>query len=108
MYIKVLTEMNEKKSRAELLKYIGMRRKERVQLLKHEIYFFYWLPGIITAVGTAIFTMATFHARMYSEIVIKEYLGNAAWIWFAYVMLQWLFTWYLSKFVVRKVEGKNE
>ena len=40
MYIKSLSEMSDKKARADFLKCMGMRKKERVSLLKRELYYF--------------------------------------------------------------------
>ena len=69
MYIKSLSEMSDKKVRADFLKCMGMRKKERVSLLKRELYYFYWLPELITIVVTSILQQPTFHARMYTHAV---------------------------------------
>ena len=108
MYIKSLSEMSDKKARAKFLKCMGMRKQERVSLLKRELYYFYWLPELITIVVTAIFTAATFHARMYTHAVRIAWLKHAVWIWFMYLAIQWGFAWILGRFIIRKVEGKDE
>ena len=108
MYIKSLSEMSDKKARADFLKCMGMRKKERVSLLKRELYYFYWLPELITIVVTSIFTAATFHARMYTHAVRIAWLKHAVWIWLMYLAVQWGFAWILGRFIIRKVEGKDE
>ena len=108
MYIKSLSEMRDKKARADFLKCMGMRKKERVSLLKRELYYFYWLPELITIVVTSIFTAATFHARMYTHAVRIAWLKHAVWIWLMYLAVQWGFAWILGRFIIRKVEGKDE
>ena len=108
MYIKSLSEMSDKKVRADFLKCMGMRKKERVSLLKRELYYFYWLPELITIVVTSIFTAATFHARMYTHAVRIAWLKHAVWIWLMYLAVQWGFAWILGRFIIRKVEGKDE
>ena len=108
MVIKALSEMDEKKARAEFLKCMGMRRKERVKLLKKEIYLFYKLPILASVIVTVYFTLATFRARMYDLTVRIEYLKSAVWIWGIYLLVQIIFAWMLSRFVIRKVEGRDE
>lgn len=108
MYIKSLSEMSDKKARTDFLKCMGMRKKERVSLLKRELYYFYWLPELITIVVTSIFTVATFHARMYTHAVRIAWLKHAVWIWLVYLAVQWGFAWILGRFIIRKVEGKDE
>ena len=71
MYIKSLSEMSDKKVRADFLKCMGMRKKERVSLLKRELYYFYWLPELITIVVTSILQQQRFMLgciRMPSEL----------------------------------------
>lgn len=108
MVIKMLSEMHEKKMRAEFLKCMGMQRKERIRLLKKEIYLFYKLPILVSMIVTVYFTLATFRARMYGFSVRIAYLKNAMWIWGIYFLIQILFAKSLSQFVIRRVEEKDE
>lgn len=108
MYIKIQSEMKEKQSRAQFLKCMGMRRHERIRLLKKEVYLFYWLPGLITVFSVICLLIATFHARMYPQEIIERFLKNAVWLWGGYVILQMIAGFVLGRFVVRKVEGKDE
>ncbi len=108
IYVKTISEMDEKKKRADFLKCMGMRKKERIRILKGELYLFYRVPALITVAATIFFTAATFHARMYTGEVIKAYLRNAVWIWIGWILIEGAFVVVLGQWFVRKVEGKNE
>ena len=108
MLIKVFSEMEEKKQRSKFLRCMGMQRKERLQILKKELYLFYWIPAVITVISTVCFTFAVFHARMYPAVVIREYLRYAAVIWAICFVVEMLLMVVLDVLVVRKVEGKDE
>ena len=107
LYVKAISEMEEKKERAVFLKCMGMRRKERIQVLRGEWYLLFWLPMLIALVLNVCFTAATFHARMYSGGVIREYLRNGWWTLAVWVAAQGVYIWILGQWYVRKVEGKN-
>ena len=108
LLIKIISEIEEKKIRAVFLDRMGMRRSERVHLLKNELYLFYQVPFFITTIAAIMFTAATFYVRMYTVDIIKEYLIHAVPIWAGYFVIQWIFIWILGKYMVGKVEGKNE
>ena len=86
---------------------MGMRRKERIRMLKGELYLFYWLPALITVFAVFYFTAATFRARMYTGEVIKDYLSHAVWIWFGWFLIEGVYVWLLGLWEVRKVEEKD-
>lgn len=108
LLIKMLSELDEKKERSVFLDRMGMRRKDRIHLLKKEIYLFYQVPFVITTIGAILFSAATFYVRRYTTEIIKQYLIRGILVWAIYFMIQWIFVWMLSKFIIRKVEGKNE
>lgn len=108
LLIKTISEVEEKKERSVFLKQMGMRRKERIYLLKKELYIFFQIPFVIATIGTVSFTAATFYVRMYTFEVIKQYLIRSILIWAIYFFVQWIFIWILGKFVIRKAEGKYE
>lgn len=107
LYVKTASELEEKKRRAEFLNCMGMRRKERIRMLKGELYLFYWLPALITVFAVFYFTAATFRARMYTGEVIKDYLSHAVWIWFGWFLIEGVYVWLLGLWEVRKVEEKD-
>lgn len=108
LYVKVLSELEEKKRRAEFLTCMGMRRKERMMLLRRELYLFYLIPGSIAAVLSVAFTFATFYARMYTVTDVKCYLRTAVPVWLAYGVFQWIVIWIFGRISIHNVEGKNE
>lgn len=108
LYVKVTSELKEKKERARFLRCMGMQRKERIRMLKKEISLFYWLPTLSAICLTLCFTIVTFRARMYSQKIALEYIKNAVWLWSGWIIIQRIFVWILTKWYVRKVEGKDE
>lgn len=108
VYIKSLSEVDEKKRRAEFFTCMGMRRKERIHILLGELHLMFWLPGMVTCIVTALFTAITFHVRMYTANVQKMFLLHAVWLWGAYILTELLFMWLLGRFMIRKVEEKDE
>ena len=40
--------------------------------------------------------------------VFAEYIKNAVWLWSGWIIIQRIFVWILTKWYVRKVEGKDE
>lgn len=107
-YIKALSEMEEKQERARFLSCMGMRRKERIRILRGEIWFFYLVQVIVSVLVSAGFTAATWHARMYSVGVILQYLPLGLAIMIGWLAVEGIFVWILGLWVTRKVEGKHE
>lgn len=108
IYVKSVSELEEKKERAKFLECMGMRRKERIRILKKELYLFYWMPILVAILAIILFTSATFYARMYSLPVIKNYLTVAKWIWFGWLLIESIYIWSMERWMIWKVEGKDE
>ena len=108
VYIKVLSELDEKNKRAEFFTCMGMRKKERIRILLGELHLMFWLPGAVTALATAVFTGITFYVRMYTDAVKLQFITHAVWLWGGYILVELLFMWLLGKFMVRKVEKDDE
>ena len=108
LYVKALSELEDKKNRADFLKCMGMKKKERMRLLQHELYVFYRIPMEVAVVVMVLYTLATFHARMYNLSVQKAYVKNCIGLWLGYVVLEWIFIWILGKFLIKKVETNEE
>ena len=108
VYIKVLSELDEKNKRAEFFTCMGMRKKERIRILLGELHLMFWLPGAFTALVTAVFTGITFYVRMYTNAVKLQFITHAVWLWGGYILVELLFMWLLGKFMVRKVEKDDE
>lgn len=108
LYVKSISEMEEKQKRSVFLKCMGMRRKDRVRILKGELYRMYRLPMAIAIVLDAGFTAAAFHARMYAPEVMLAYIRNGWWTLAVWTAAQGAFIWILGLWYVRKVEEKDE
>lgn len=108
LYVKALSELEDKKNRADFLKCMGMKKKERMRLLQHELYVFYRIPMEVAVVVMVLYMLATFHARMYNLSVQKAYVKNCIGLWLGYVVLEWIFIWILGKFLIKKVETNEE
>ena len=107
LYIKTASELEEKRGRAAFLRCMGMRRKERIRILKGELYLFYYVPVFITVIATGCFTMATFYARMYERKIMKAYLIRAAWVWLGWFFIEGVYIWILGQWLIRKSEKKD-
>lgn len=92
----------------EILGKMSMKKKERMRLLQHELYVFYRIPMEVAVVVMVLYTLATFHARMYNLSVQKAYVKNCIGLWLGYVVLEWIFIWILGKFLIKKVETNEE
>ena len=100
--------MEENEGTCRIFEMYGNEEKnERIQVLRGEWYLLFWLPMLIALVLNVCFTAATFHARMYSGGVIREYLRNGWWTLAVWVAAQGVYIWILGQWYVRKVEGKN-
>ena len=107
LYVKALSELEDKKNRADFLKCMGMKKKERMRLLQHELYVFYRIPMEVAVVVMVLYMLATFHARMYNLSVQKAYVKNCIGLWLGYVVLEWIFIWILGKFLIKPANKKS-
>ena len=103
--IKMLSEMEMNRKRTIFLNHMGMRQKERFQLLKKEyFYYYYLLPVIIGTISAVIFTMMMFIARMYSAEDILQYLISVLPLWGGFYIMSLLIMWVQLTVYARKVE----
>lgn len=106
--IKLLSEKELRQRRSIFLHRMGMKKKERRSLMKKEvIQYFQILPIIISAGVAAIFTAATFIARMYSVDEIILYLKYMAVIWSGYIVASTVFVWLIVTIHTVKLEVKQ-
>ena len=102
--IKMLSEMETNRKRALFLNHMGMREKERFQLLKKEyFYYYYLLPVIIGTIAAVIFTIMMFIARMYSSEDILHYLINVLPLWGVFYAVSLLVMWIQVTIYAHKV-----
>lgn len=103
--IKMLSEIEINWKRALFLNHMGMREKERFQLLKKEyFYYYYLLPVIIGTIAAVIFTIMMFIARMYSVEDILHYIIYVLPLWGAFYVVSLLVMWIQVTIYAHKVE----
>ena len=84
--IKVLSEREQDKKRADFLACMGMREKDiRLLLGKELLRYYHFLPLISAALFALFFTVVTFHVRMYTSMDIQNYLCYMIPLWLGYI-----------------------
>ena len=107
--IKMLSEMDLNKKRAEFLNCMGMYRKDRIRLIRKEIFeYFYLLPTSVAAGLAVIFTALVFHARMYTKADIFAYLKMMLPMWGVYLIAMSVIMWMMVTIYAYKVEGRKD
>lgn len=108
LYLKVEGEVQEKKERSDFLENIGMRKKDRVSLLKKEFFIYIWIPLAAGGILGVWMTWVVWQLRDYTTKQCLQYakpLGITAvivyGIWILGVKM-------MEYFVVKKVEGGKE
>lgn len=105
--LKFVFEYDELKERYQLLFRIGMRKKERRQVLRKEIKIFFIIPIVIAAVLAAGVTVGMFKLRMYGKTQVLEYLKCAIYVWGGYMLIQiGVYQWIKRK--LYRIIGENE
>ena len=106
--IKMLSELDMNRRRADFLTCMGMREKDRDKLVKKEIlYYHHFVPMIIAIVSALIFTFTIFRARMYTAIDMQNYFAQLIPVWGIYIVGSTALLWILSMIYARSVEGKK-
>lgn len=103
--IKMLSEMELNWKRALFLNHMGMRKRDRIKLIKKEYYFYYcFFPVVIGTISAVIFTFTMFIARMYNAQDILQYLIYMLPLWGVFYMISLLIMWVQVTIYARKVE----
>lgn len=106
--IKMLSELDANRRRADFLTCMGMRKKDRNKLVMKEIlYYHHLLPMIIAMAAATLLTAVVFHVRMYDMADIQNYIGYMIPLWAAYLVGSTIVLWILSMIYARTVEGKK-
>lgn len=80
--VKMLTEFDANRKRAQFLCCMGMERKERIKLVKLESYlYFYLLPLLGAVVLSVIYTVMIWNARMYTKADIQFFMLELLPLW---------------------------
>lgn len=106
--IKMLSELDPKRRRADFLTCMGMYKKDRDKLIMKEMLVdHHLLPMVISMAVSLAFTFVVFYARMYSFSDIQNYLKYMIPMWIAYIVISTVIITILSIIYARAVEGKK-
>ena len=106
--IKMLSELDPKRRRADFLTCMGMYKKDRDKLIIKEVLVdLHLLPMIISMAVSLAFTFVVFYARMYNLADIQNYLKYMIPMWAAYILASTVIISILSIIYARTVEGKK-
>lgn len=106
--IKMLSERDANRRRADFLTCMGMYKKDRDKLIMKEILVDHHLiPLVISMICALAFTFVVFHARMYTAADIQNYLKLMVPMWAAYIFGSTVVIGALSVLYARAVEGKK-
>lgn len=103
--IKLLTEQEDNKRRAEFFQCMGMRRKERISILRREIFSYCYIPFAMAVLPAAGFTAAAFYARMYTAQDITGFLTYLVLFWIIYIIIYSAVVWVWAAVYAHKTEG---
>ena len=104
--IKMLTEQEDNQRRAEFFQCMGMRRKDRIALLRREIFSYCYIPFAMAVLPAAGFTTAAFHARMYTAQDITRFLTYLVPFWIVYIIIYSTVVWVWATVYARKTERR--
>lgn len=105
LYMKVESEMKEKIRQQEFLQNMGMRKKERMQIIRREIWCYLWIPMAVSIVSAAVFTWMMWSNRGYTMRDCMIYLKLFVPIALCYIGIQTAGVLYLCHCVIKKVEA---
>lgn len=106
--IKMLSELDPNRRRADFLTCMGMYKKDRDKLIIKEVLVdHHFLPLVISMVSALAFTFVVFKARMYSAADIQNYMRLMIPMWAAYIFGSTVIIGILSMFYAKTVEGKK-
>lgn len=104
LFLKVESEMQEKKKRKEFLQCMGMCRNERARLIKHEFAPYVWMPVLMTVVVVPVLTGIIWILREYTA---EDYVRYVKWLGvlgIAYLILHVAVIKLFEVYTIRKVE----
>ena len=108
IYLKYESEMKDKKRRNEFLTCIGMRTKERIQVIRTETRIFFWVPVAVLLVTVPVLTAEMWKMRQYTGADCGKYAKYLLILTGIYLVLQGIGVKVIEWHTIRKVEGKHE
>lgn len=104
--IKILSEKEQNEKRAEFLKCMGMRMKDRRKYIRKELLrYYYILPNLIAMIFAVIFIVIVFRIRMYTEIDMFNYMKYYIPACLVYTIVHFLVSYIVSTVYAYRVEG---
>ena len=108
IYLKYESEMKDKKRRNEFLTCIGMRTKERIQVIRTETRILFWVPVAVLLVTVPVLTAEMWKMRQYTGVDCGKYAKYLLILTGIYLVLQGIGVKVIEWHTIRKVEGKHE
>lgn len=107
LIIKMLSEMELNIKRTEFFNCMGMRKKERIRLMRKELlHHYYLIPAGAAALFASAYTACAIHARMYTAVDIKAVISNMAPLWAGYFLFSTVSMWIITTIYAHRMEGK--
>lgn len=104
--IHILSEKELNEKRAEFLNCMGMCKKKRISFIQNElIRYYYLLPVGLATAAAILFSICTFHARMYTEEVVKVFLGKMLPLWAGYFITNSVIMLVIATIYAHKIEN---
>lgn len=101
-YMKVESEMEEKKRQHTFLSLIGMSPRERRGMIRYEFVNFLVIPLVLAAVIIGIFSYLTFSLRMFTATDMMQYMKVWGMVSIEYVLLQSFVITCFEYYTIRK------
>lgn len=106
LIIKLLSEREMNLRRTEFLRCMGMRKKDRIRIMRKEILkYYYILPTAMAAVMAGVFTISTFFARMYDASEWEAYLRSSFLPVGGYLLVNIIVTWTIVTIYAYRMEA---
>ena len=106
--IKMLSELDARRRRADFLTCMGMYKKDRDKLIMKEVLVdHHLLPAVISMAVSLAFTLVVCYARAYETADILNYMKMMVPMWAAYLGASTVILTVLSMIYARTVEGKK-
>ena len=109
LVIKMLSEKDMNCQKLSFLTCMGMRRKDRINLIRQELFFYYYcMPTGMAILFGGVFTVSVFKARLYSILDMKKYLSIYVPAIIIYLIIVTIGIWSVASFYAYFIERRKE
>ena len=109
LVIKMLSEKEMNCQKLSFLTCMGMRKKDRINLIRQELFYYYYcLPTGMAILFGGVFTGIVFRARLYSIIDMKKYLCYYVPAVIMYLIFVTIGIWCVVSFYACFIERRKE